>query len=702
MNYKGPSCLVPSHIYKKINPLHSALSQSQSEVQSLRNQIARMEFTSSGSHSRRDKGKGKAKETNYTPEGNPLQHNPLPAPPTAVPMERYATIGGDVRSSSVEAELYAAAMEASILEHRGRDGYSSDVGPSGSVAGPSRSRDNSHGHVASGLVGAAQGTSGSEIIGYSQHYAESSAQSYPSKPRSRKSSRPDALPLALDTAVSQAQQHASRSSPSRRTRIVPGASNEGDRIYVPPGSSQWPHPGSQNTYVNGYASASVPPVPSSAPVEDSHRKHRRHRLKPRREERPGRDSSRIVGVTGLGLIDENLEERRRNDPQAAFVDGYREGLNNGLGYASSRTSATPAPMAPASGARVRFTASAESISPPGSVPPTTSNQHRPQVSRRNTVQTITPDGLADRLRDLMEDPNHHNTRASIAPSETPTWGTVSESSRRQSGASDVLATLRSFPAHAHQPSRSSISSNEIPVGDPSAFLPAIPVNRGPSQNLTSDRDAFPLSSAPATAPASFPPSTEASRPARRSNDHQVNHSARATSAARPVNSRLASFPANSASVNDTRHTRHAYDNRPQPLHMASMSFPSANGNYTPYPSGSAYPNHNPLPTLPNFGGFPSSLGSAPPRPLLHEYNSAPVVPNVAPSRTSNHNSTTPVARNPSTGGNILGLELGNDEEDRSGYEPIPAFAAPTPRASHGLFLRSFSFDGHEGDGTLYR
>ncbi|KAE9399627.1 hypothetical protein BT96DRAFT_685149 [Gymnopus androsaceus JB14] len=376
-----------------------------------------------------------------------------------------------------------------------------------------------------------------------------------------------------------------------------------------------------------------------------------------------------------------------------------EGLNNGFGYGTARTGATPGPIASAPAApaaRVRFTAAAQSISPPASAAPATSHQSRPQALRRSTTtatQNVAPaDGLADRLRNLMEDPNRPPVdRASVVPSEAPSWGTVtSNSSRRQSGASDVLATLRSFPAHA---SRSSISSTEIPVGDPSAFLPAVPANRAPTQtqNTNPDRDGAPLSSAPSIPEAS-------SRSAHRSNDHQVNQSTGPVTS-RPVNHRLTSLPVNSSNT-----TNGNGSTRPRPSHMASMPFPgatTANNSYTPaYTNGSAYPNHNPLPTLPNFGGYTnsSSLGSAPPRALIHEYNSSPAVPNVntVQSRASNANSATPV-------GNSLGLELGNDGEDRrNGYSPIPAFAAPTPRASHGLFLRAFSFDGYETEGTLYR
>ncbi|KAF9067924.1 hypothetical protein BDP27DRAFT_1328002, partial [Rhodocollybia butyracea] len=696
-----------------IEELENTLSQSQSEVQSLRNQLARLEFN----NPRREKGKGKARAQSYTPENDALRHNPLPAPPVIIPMERYATLAGDVRSSSTEAEKVSAAIEASM---RGRDGYTSDAGPS--TAGPSRSQANGHYHnwpVATAFASTAQASSapqGSEILGYSQHYVEPPTGTVQSRPR--RSSRPETLPVVLDAAVSQAHQYSARSSPSRRNRIVPGATDE-DRIYAP---------GSQMTYVNGYASA---PGPSSAPVDSYHRKKHRHKSKSRphrrdRDERgEGQEREAIAGVTGLGLIDESFEERR-NNPNTAFVSGYMEGLSNGFEYGQSRATnvhnpaPTPAPVpapmpapvpAPAAPRGVRFTAPESTGPSTSALPPSNGTQSRPSASRRSTTQNIPPEGLADRLRGLMEDPDRQQpaveNRVSTVSSEAPSWGTVtSSSSRRQSNASDVLANLRSFPLHGQQPYRASTSS-EIAVGDPSAFLPAVPAHRTPAEDLAprtnesfasavNNVSSAPLASRPPTSGAIYSSETPtaSSRPTRY-NDHLVNQSAGTPSSARPANSRFTSHVSNTAGNSDSHHSRHAHDNRPQPMHMPSMPYPSGPANNDP----SLYPNnsYNPLPTLPNFG-YSSSRGSAPHRPILPEVNSAPAVPNANQSRASNRNHATPVVRDNNS--NALGLDMGSDEEDY-GYEPIPAFAAPTPRAAHTLFLRSFSYESNEVDGNLY-
>ncbi|KAJ4474278.1 hypothetical protein J3R30DRAFT_653134 [Lentinula aciculospora] len=710
-----------------IEELEATLQQSQSEVQSLRNQLNRLEF------SKPDKGKGKARTSNYTPENDVLRHNPLPAPPVVIPIERYATLAGDIRSSSAEAEQVAAAIEASIYDRRGRDGYSSDVGISSAGAGASRSRDTNR-HLAF--------AQSSEPRGYSQHHAEPPAnyvpiQTYPPpippiSTRPRVSSKPpEALPIVLDSAVSQAQQYASRSSPSRRHRIVAGAL-ENDRIYVPlSANQQWPQAGSQSTYVNGYASASVPP-PASAPVEDPSRKHRRrHKSKSRthrREEqsqrtREGAGREDMAGVTGLGLVDESFEEKREVDPHAAFVNGYMEGLNSGF---SARVGATPGPPVSAPLPRsVRFNAGAQSIVPPTTVIATTSSEiQQPSRHRtpQTTAQTIPPEGLANRLRDLMEDPLHSSSqpqaqqsadrRASAVPSETNTWGTVTtaNSSRRQSNASDVMANLRGFPEHA-QYRTSLASSQEIPVGDPRAFLPIIPVNANTNSNRPPPTDGTNGFSASVVSSSARPElqsnnyanvnytsETPVASNTRSTLHGQVNQSAGtvSTTGARPVNQRYNSVPVNTSDNN--RNHGQSRDHRPPPL-----------------PTLDAIPNPNPLPALPYFGHPPPALGSAPPRPAFNEYNSAPAVPMVPsgssgpssasrasnPRTCNNSNTRTPVANL-----NALGLELNEDDDYDSGYapEPIPSFAAPTPRASHNLFLRSFSFDnnGNEVDANLYR
>ncbi|KAJ3931621.1 MAG: hypothetical protein NXY57DRAFT_197611 [Lentinula lateritia] len=724
-----------------IEELETTLHQSQSEVQSLRNQLARLEF------SRRDKGKGKARVTDYTSENDSLRHNPLPAPPMAIPMERYATVAGDIRSSSVEAEQVAAAIEASIHDRRGWDGSSSDLATSSVGAGSSRPRD-TNGLVAPGLASAMPHTP--EVVVSSQHYMEPPANyvPIPNYPlpippittRPRRSSRLEALPVVLDAAVSQAQQYASRSSPSRRHRIVPGAA-ENDRIYVPPGASQhWSQAGSQTTYVNGYASTSVPP-PASAPVEDSSRKHRRrHKSKSRthrREEHPSGGREDIAGVTGLGLIDESFEERRAVDPQAAFASGYTEGLNSGF---SARARTTPAPPVSAPLPRsVRFNGATESAIPPATAAATTfigdqQALRRSTTTAQPTTQSIPPESLANRLRDLMEDPlrslsqgqtqQFASNRASAVPSETPTWGTVTtaNSSRRQSNASDVMANLRGFPEHAHHSSRASLaSSQEIPVGDPRAFLPVIPVNANqPNRSSADETNEVAGFSAVLSSSARSDLQTNnhavthhnsqtptASRTAPRGNVSQVSQSA-GTANTRPVNQRYNTLPVNTASTtprDNTHNYDHSRGHRPQPLRP--IPIPNLNS--------------NPLPTLPNFGYPSSALASAPHRPAFPEYNSAPAIPmapvtHVAPnggsvsgpSRASRaSNPQTP--HNPPVGDvNALGLDLNEDGDyyDGHGYEPepIPAFAAPTPRASHNLFLRSFSFDhdGNEVDGTLYR
>ncbi|KIK57311.1 hypothetical protein GYMLUDRAFT_754114 [Collybiopsis luxurians FD-317 M1] len=738
-----------------IEGLETMLAQSQSEVQSLRNKLARLEFN----NPRKDKGKGKARDNNYTPENDALRRNPLPAPPAAIPLERYATLAGDTRSSSAEAEQVAAAIEASLYDRRGRDGYSSDIGPSSSGAGPSRARTNGvhtngHGHM-----------------DHSQHYYEP-PQPHPlasSMSRPRRSSRPEALPIVLDAAVSQAQQHASRSSPSRRNKIVPGAVDE-DKVYVAPPVSNLI--GSYTTYVNEYAAL---PGPATAPVEDSHRRRHRHKSKSksrshRREERPERREE-IAGVTGLGLIDESAEERRRDDPKTAFVNGYVEGLNSGFEYGAARGVGYAPASAPIP--RGRSNAAPEPAIPSAPVAPHEAPGPRPQSSRRNTTQNVSVEGLADRLRGLMEDPSASrpqvvataaDNRASTVSNEIATWGTVtSASSRRQSNASDVFANLRSFPTHGRQSSRSSITS-EIPVGDPRAFLPVVPptaaAENGPSRSdgrneafgaaIVDPMSAVPLNSLPGMANSYPQPNSSgviyhtnsetpvASAPSRTVH-RRADQSAGPASNTRPANHRLSSVPASqTGDINDHRNNRHTRDNRPQPLRMESMPFPgvpapapttNSTNNHghgqAPYPNGlgtSAYTSNNPLPTLPNFGFDPVSQGSAPPRPPLHEVVSAPAVPHAShasragsgPSQTSNlhnnyggHNSMTPVARD--VDANALGLELDSGEEEEMnnrngygyGYDSIPAFAAPTPRASHGLFLRSFSYDPTEGD-TLYR
>ncbi|KAF5390993.1 hypothetical protein D9757_004046 [Collybiopsis confluens] len=752
-----------------IEELENMLSQAQSETHTLRNQIARLEFN----NPRRDKGKGRAPETNFAPENDTLQRNPLPAPPITIPMERYATLAGDVRSSSTEAEQVAAAVEASIHDRRSRDGYSSDFGPSSLGAGPSghtHTRTNgvhTNGHVPLGFG----------AISYPQHFAQSGPAFPPPVPApTSKPRRAEALPVVLDVAVSQAQLYALRSSPSRRNKIVPGATDD-EKVYVAPPPSA--HPGSQTTYVNEYVKL---PALSSAPVDDTYRRrHRekRHKSKSRshrREELPERGEGRegITGVTSLGLIDESLEERRRNDPQTAFVSGYMEGLNNGFEYGATRGNAAP-PSAPTSAPLPRARPNGAI---PGSIPqaPVTTNESsgpRPPSSRRNANQNVSVEVLADRLHGLMEDPSSArlqatvatDNRTSTASTEVATWGTVTTlSSRRQSNASDVMPNLRSFPAHGHQPIRTSTSS-EIPVGDPRAFLPVHPPSAtetdgrneaigtaivdpsstGPLNSLTSASAI--VYSQPSSAGVIYPTNSEtpvasaSSRSAHRRTDHQ----SASVSHTRPANHRLNSVPVNMGNVtntsdgNTTRLTRHSRDNRPQRLE--AVSFPagttaptskvnSSSANHhiqgyvqVPYLNGlgtSAYHNKsNPLPILPNFGFDPASQGSAPPRPPLQEVDSAPAVPYASHtsnlSRASNHHhqsynghshSVAPPVLAPEHDINALGLELGDEEDDdRNGYgyghDSIPAFAAPTPRASHGLFLRSFSYDATEGE-TLYR
>ncbi|KAJ3784787.1 hypothetical protein GGU10DRAFT_20533 [Lentinula aff. detonsa] len=748
-----------------IEGLETTLQQSQSEVQSLRNQLARLEFTKP----KKDKGKGKARATTYTPDSDPLRHNPLPAPPMAISMERYATLAGD---SSTEVQQVVAAIEASVQDRIGRDGYSSDVGTSSAGAGPSRSRDTN------GQVTSAQNP---ETIGYPHIEPPAGyfpAQSQPPPISSltslpRRSSQSEALPNVLDAAVWQAQQLASRSSPSRRHRIVPGAT-ENDRIYIPPNTGQqWPQAGSQTTYVNGYAS--VPPLPVSAPAEESFRKHRRqHKSKSRthpREEyttREGGEREDIAGVVGLGLIDESSEERRRADPQAAFASGYVEGLNTGF---HARVGTSPAPPLSAPLPRsVRFNHPAESIVPPANTTTITSNtaqQAQRRSTAQNTVQSMTPEGLASRLRDLMEDPirsvpasraQFADHRASAVSSETLTWGTVttSNSSRRQSNASDVMAQLRGFPQHGLAQSRASLaSSQEIPVGDPRAFLPIVPPNANLERPPT-DRTNEIASHSTLTGPSARPdtlsnprynsqtPTASNIRAATRSNAvgvSQVNQSdSGSANTTRPPNQRYTSLPINTVNTTSTTPSgnmqslsgRHSRDHRPQPLRQNPMS------NYHPNYNSNSSSNPNPLPIVPSLGYPAPSIASAPPRPVFHEYSSAPAIPMMsmtpaAPhgssanrasraSRASHHHnpssSSIPInlnldTRTPVADANALGLDMiptnYDDDYDYSrGYEPepIPAFAAPTPRASHNMFLRSFSFDGivdgDEVDGSLYR
>ncbi|GAW09064.1 hypothetical protein LENED_011193 [Lentinula edodes] len=646
-----------------IEELETTLQQSQSEVQSLRNQLARLEF------SRRDKGKGKARVTDYTSENDSLRHNPLPAPPMAITMERYATVAGDIRSSSVEAEQVAAAIEASIHDRRGWDGSSSDLATSSAGAGSSRPRD-TNGLVAPGLASAMPHTP--EVVVSSQHYMEPPANyhfpSYLTLPFLRRNNMHRALRRLEDTESFQA---------------LPKMTESMFR-----------------------------PVPANTGLKPAHRRHT--------------------------SMDESFEERRAVDPQAAFASGYTEGLNSGF---SARARTTPGPPVSAPLPRsVRFNGATESAIPPATASATTSNGDQQALRRgttttQPTTQSITPESLANRLRDLMEDPlrsssqaqaqHFANNRASAVPSETPTWGTVTtaNSSRRQSNASDVMANLRGFPEHAHHSSRASLaSSQEIPVGDPRAFLPVIPVNANnpnrPSAVGTNEVAGFSAPVVSSSARSDVQTNNHAithhdsetptaSRAAPRGNVSQVSQSA-GTGNTRPVNQRYTSLPVNTVNTtprDNTRNYDHARGHRPQSLR--------------PIPTSNL--NSNPLPTLPNFGYPSSALASAPHRPAFPEYNSAPAIPmapvtHVAPnggsvsgpSRASrDSNSQTPHSPPPGDV-NALGLDLNEvgDYDDGRGYEPepIPAFAAPTPRASHNLFLRSFSFDhdGNEVDGTLYR
>ncbi|KAJ3841599.1 hypothetical protein F5878DRAFT_5413 [Lentinula raphanica] len=678
----------------------------------------------------------------------------------AIPMDRYATFGGEVRTSTVEAEQIAAAIEASIRDRSGRDGYSSDFGTSSAGAGPSRSRE---------ISGQSTNAESSKTPAIPQPLVAPPladpylVQAYPlpTSSRPRRPSQPD-LPNVLDTALSQAQQFASQASPSRRHRIVPGAVNN-DRIYVPPENNRhWSQVGSQTTYANGYAT--IPSLPVSAPVEDSSRKHRRRHKSRTRTHRGEENSMReaderedIAGVIGLGLIDESLEERRQAAAQNAFYNGYTEGLNSGF---NARAGPTPGPptSAPVSQS-VMLNGLTETDA-------NTIQNSRQEVPRRNTTQSttrnvMTPESLANRLRDLMEDPIRSapapltDRRSSAVSSETLTWGTVTttNSSRRQSDASDVMAHLRGLPEHGIPHSRTSLaSSQEIPVGDPRAFLPVVPPSASvPSQipamqtNGHLTNNPVPILAAPSPIRpiihsdvhySSQTPTATNVRPDTRGSVRHTNQpmSGRASTAstARPASLRYNSLPANNASTSTTngdrshRHShRHTRDHRPQPLPISNQSSSSSsNSASNPIPTPFGYP-----------APPPPTLNSAPPRPVFYETTSAPAVPVMpmtpavpnpngrTPNRTSHasHTSHTPHHHNVSTtnfhprtpgaDANALGLDMNDDSQDEYdeghgyGHEPIPAFAAPTPRASHNMFLRSFSFDGFSGDevdGSLYR
>ncbi|KAK7461975.1 hypothetical protein VKT23_008407 [Stygiomarasmius scandens] len=463
----------------------------------------------------RDKGKGREvapvepRYDAYLP--NTLASNPLPAPP--VPSTYTNTEASD--TSSTWDQVPSSAVQPARIDVSTFDPSSSAAGPSGyyhysNAAGPS-SIPTTNGHVSDQYqTSYSQPTptpySATQYYQSSQTPQTNGAGSSSAVPGYVSSSNPS---HSLSIAMQEAQQQ--RSSPPRRVRVVSGAPDEQrvapDVPYVRQGDVYRDPLAPIIEEVSSDATGS-----SRKKISDERRRRKKKRdTQPEVSDQEARESwtrkaserETMLGVTGLGLLDEDDTPVASNARAAAVKDGYEQAYKEALNYASSaRTTAASVPANGSLGtnnvgATISGTGKIQQIHPRRQVP--SAAMHPQMTQARQKAAPLPPSFNRQTGR-------HDDTTSILSGLSTRTWGSLLST---RSAGSDLFNHLTMFSG-AHD--ANGIQPWEVSVNDPHAFLPPRTAQENnSSQNSNSSSHPHARRSSTATGGPTMPP-MESRRP----------------------------------------------------------------------------------------------------------------------------------------------------------------------------------------------
>ncbi|KAF5367078.1 hypothetical protein D9758_003913 [Tetrapyrgos nigripes] len=662
---------------------------------------------------RRDKGKGREIIPDVPDSGvlpNTLLSNPLPAPP----VDYLSTVE---TGSSLELQEIQAAIEASRNDQYFWNGYISSAG------GPSGTHAYSNGTSASSVTPVANDRPSSVQHPQSsvQYPPNISAQSaipstaqYPSSVQYPQTYNPQPLQAngidnyanssskqpsqSLSVAMQEARQQ-QRHSPPRRVRVVSGAP-ESQRV-VP----DVPYVRQADIYRDPLA-----PIVEETSTSDNGTSSRtktsgeRRRRKKKRESEPiisdqearaqwartASEREHIKGVVGLGLID---EDNTPVDPKA-YKDEYEKGYKEGFGYAASTRIQQPpsAPVGSTNGAinAISGTGKIQLMNPRRQVPSAAMNPH--MIQARQKVQPLPPTFNPQRRR-------HDDTASMLSGLSTQTWG--SYFSNRSTG-SELFGQLQMFSRATND--QDNPGSWEVSTNDPHAFLPPMvgytpgAYGNGPS-TMNTTQTAF--SGAPSLRRSSTATGNTHSISESRNRPNTSSFSARPStlshSTTMPDISTLQLSLSHSGSEDRRRErdpTSAREETREERRARRRASASAAAAAATP---------------TQNLGFGPGAVSQAQPQlQIPHTITTNSYIPSI-PSRqyVGSHPDPDTLAPSSSTpsilpSGNALGLNLHSEPETIPSSASFPNIVAPTPIASHEMFLRSFSNDSaNSGGGARY-
>ncbi|KAF9269802.1 hypothetical protein L218DRAFT_290307 [Marasmius fiardii PR-910] len=586
--------------------LQLRLERSRAEIQELRDHIALLEGRDGRrSYHHRDKGKGREVPLLDSILGN-RQRNPLPAPPQPIPSNNNYYLNTPPLDEDNDPDLAIAIAES--MRHQ-QPHYAL---PNGSVAGPSRIPAVGTSHtIVNGRAGAPS------IAAMARTPSNDNANGYNSEPSSTRN------PHSRGSQSNPRYQQ-STPSPPRRTMMPAGASNT-ERIA--PDTHFGPSVPSISEHDLFALRKSVQDMnlqQSEATNRKAHTRKDRARDAARQEE--------IRGVTGLGLINENLNEPEPQiyHPQPSVT------RQNDFEFPGAR---------------------AVSVAASASSRPRLPETHHPPVPLETRLRQAVTELHPPRHRALARDPDRESL---LSNDTTGTWHSIpvpaGETNRRRSMNSDILNSLATFPTPSDR--RSSISS-VASASMQNAFLPPIPPpsSRGGTNTSSVPSRAGDLNTSFASA-SSVPVGS-----ANTSLGFYV------TETPRP------GYPSTSTSSHPqpSQPTRDS-GGRPRPLRNLTQPIPVRTDTNGLRGSG-----RTPVATL-THGHFPR-IAQAPPN--THESN----FPDVSAVHDPQPVST--------EFGNALGLDLSQDlgsveQQALVSAQANPHLLAPTPRAPHHQFLRSFS------------
>ncbi|KAG7095246.1 hypothetical protein E1B28_006020 [Marasmius oreades] len=595
--------------------LQNRLDRSRVEIQELRDYIALLE---GGRSHHRDKGKGRAMPLLDPTFQTSRARNPLPAPPQHIASNNYYLNTPPIIEDN-DLEL-ATAIEESLRYQQPQ--Y---VQQSGSTAGPSRIP----------AIGTSYTVANDPAVApypVAVHFADGSttghhSEVHPQRNSYSRGSRSD-YPRYQSTSTP---------SPPRRT-MMPSGPPETDRVAP-----------------DAYYGPSNPPISEQdllalrKSVEDMNLRQaessnrtsqadpRRHRRKDDRTRNDwAREATRqdqIRGVTGLGLINENVDEawpqiqqpHLNVAPQPLF---QQEVIEHSFEFPSARAVSATAPAT----SRARITQTHDSAA------------SLDTQMRQVFVQLNPP-----RHQALARDSDGQSL---LSNDTTGTWHSdqVGERIQRRSMNSDILNSLTTFPSPSDR--RSSISSI---VSLQNSFLPPIPPqpSRGSNVSLIHSRagDTNTSLSSASGAPAGSATTT--------------------LGFFTPETPRPGNASTTTGHTHFTQPARESGGGRPRPSRHLTQ----------------------PIPVRTDIHMLRGS-GTIPIATIAHGQSSRAVQPPTTytpiPSDVSDGNDRQPM---PTEFGNALGLDLSRDlgsVAQQGTALANPQLLAPTPRAPHHQFLRSFS------------